>query len=426
MESSNYKTNDQAEVIGSADLVGKHGLILNYLLVYLLLFVSGSWLYQLSPTKILVLSFTASLLVWVLLSDRKLSDRLVLYVVMFSGFLLMINLYTGGSLSLSSIFATTMKLLLAYFIVKKVGSGFIETYIKVVVFLAGFSLFGYMSDTFLLFDSVVTKFPRVGEIGFEGIFYVFRFWEHIDRNNSIFFEPGAYQIFLNAAIFMLIFVNIEISSMKRWVYLTILVMTLVSTFSTTGYLIFAAMFVLFLLVSRDLSTSYKVLMVGVLFFALAIFSTQFYSVIFYKIDSVLSTQAITDGSDRRGLDALVDMEIFKMHLFGVGHEKYTELFSATGHIDSEFSASSNGITGTLAIYGLPFSLFLFSSYYWALRRLLGKGLMSFVPFGMLMMFFVGESYYVFSPICMAIIAAAFVYNQLPINEGSGGQNEAVT
>jgi hypothetical protein len=72
--------------------------------------------------------------------------------------------------------------------------------------------------------------------------------------------------------------------------------------------------------------------------------------------------------------------------------------------------SSNGITRTLAMYGIPFALFLFASYYWAFGRLLGGRFIAVFPFGMLLMFFVGEAYYVFTPICLALIAAPFVYD----------------
>ena len=78
--------------------------------------------------------------------------------------------------------------------------------------------------------------------------------------------------------------------------------------------------------------------------------------------------------------------------------------------------SSNGITKTLAIYGLPFSLFLFASYYWAIGRLVGVGIQNIIAFGMLLMFFTGEATYVLSPICLGIIAGAFVYNRSGLTE----------
>ena len=394
-------------------VASKHESLANYLLVYLLLFVSGSWIYQLSPNKLLLLIFAVSFLVWVFYSDRKIRNSFVLYVIFFTSFLLIISLYTDGSLLLTSIIGSVIQLLLAYFIVKKVGAAFTATYIKVVVFLALFSLLGYMSDTFYLFDVVIRKLPRVGEVGYEGLFYLFRFAGHIERNNSIFFEPGAYQIFLNAALFMILFSDTGFSTTRRWVYVLILTITLLTTFSTTGYLIFAIMFGLFLFGTEEISKTSKALMVGILVIIVVIFSSQFHEVIFKKFESFTSIQHITDQNDRRSLDLLVDLEILKTYLMGVGHKQYIELFSKISHIRPEYAGSSNGITKTLAIYGVPFSVFLFSSYLWALRRLLGVGVVSFAAYIMLMMFFVGESYYVLSPFCVALIAAAFIYDSAP-------------
>ncbi|MDT8386887.1 MAG: hypothetical protein RQ736_05195, partial [Thiogranum sp.] len=135
--------------------------------------------------------------------------------------------------------------------------------------------------------------------------------------------------------------------------------------------------------------------------------------IFEKIDSYLSIQHLTDSKDRRSFDMLVDLSIFENHIFGIGYKDYSEQFSSIGLINPAHAGSSNGITKVLAIYGLPFALFLFGSYLWAIHRLLGGFLMTVVPFGMLIMFFVGESYYVFTPYCLAIIAAAFVYEGAP-------------
>ena len=401
--------------------VTKRETLFNSILVYMLIFVSGSHIYKQSSDKFLLLIFAFVALGWVFFSNRKVANGFVLYVCVFAAFLLSISVYTDGGLSLASVVGTILKLVLAYLILKIVGDDFSDIYINVVVLLAGISLFGYLSDTFNLMDSVIRRLHQVGNIGYEGILYMFRFREHIDRNSSIFFEPGAYQIFLNAALVLLFFVKTKFSASRRWLYILLLLTTLITTFSTTGFMIFFAMFVLVFYKSRALSASGKAVFAGIFLVVMVLFSTQFYSVIFDKIGTYLAIQDITDSHNRRSFDMLVDLEIFKDHIFGVGYDKYYEKFSATGLV-GEGSASSNGLTKTLAVYGLPFSLFIFSSYYWAIRRLLGWPFMSIIPFGMLMVFFVGEAYYVFTPFCLSIIAAVFVYGRL--TEGERVEDEA--
>jgi len=383
---------------------------LNVILVYLLLFVSGSMRFMQSSNAILVIGFIFSLVAWLIYSNRKVSDRFILYVVVFLVFLLVIHLYTGGSLSMTSVVATALKLVMAYMILKTVGSDFTDTYVMVVVTLAAISLFGYFSDTFNLLGGAVSVLPAVGDEGYEGFLYLFGFRTHIDRNNSIFYEPGAYQIFLNVALFIILFIDTKFSRRTQWTFISILLVTLLTTFSTTGYLIFAGMFGLFLMESTMISGKAKTILVGALVAVVLLFSAQFQEVIFEKVEDLLDVQDITDSSNLRSFDALVDMEIFKRNVFGVGYNKYMKLVSAIGLI-REGQASSNGITKTLAIYGLPFSLFLFGTYFWALRRLFNSFVVSTVTFGLLLMFFVGESYYVFTPFCLTIIAGAFVYDR---------------
>jgi len=377
------------------------------LLVYLLIFVSGSQRFMLASNRNLLLAFGFTFLVWLIYTDRRISNRFVLYVAVFSGFLLVINLYTGGSLSLFSILGTVLKLLLAYFVLKTVGEAFVPTFINVVVVLAVASLIGYAVDTFHLFGGLVRALPTVSSGATEGFLYVFGFRSHIERNNSIFYEPGAYQIFLNAALFLLFFAQAEFSQRRRWFYTLILGATLLTTFSTTGYLIFGLMFALFLFKSDALSRKAKTVLVGMLAGASILFAAQFQFVVFNKLEDYTDIQDIRDTSNNRSFDPLVDMEIFKRHIFGVGNDRYDILFSEIGHVSLN-ATSSNGVTKLLAIYGLPFTVFLLGTFLWCFSRLLNDFIMTVATFGMLIMVFVGESYYVFTPLIMLIIAAAFV------------------
>ena len=388
---------------------------INYLLVYLLLFLSGSWRYMQASNKYLILGFFAAFIAWLLFSDRRFSDRFLLYIIFFIGLYLSLSLYTGGGITLPSIAAAFMKMMIAYLILKTIGSKFSETYIKLVVFLAVISLFGYLSDRFNLFEALVTKLPRGGDIstgntGYEGIFYLFRFPWHITRNNSIFYEPGAYQAFLNAALFLIFFTKTTFERREKWIYIAILVITLITTYSTTGFLIFLAMFPLFLYKSDIFSFSNKALIIGAASIVVVAFSAQFYSTFVVKIDQYLSAGEHELGTSalERGSDVIADMQIFKKHIFGLGYDQYQEEFDRVGRRKVE-GGSTNGVTKTLAMMGLPFSLFIFGSYLWAFKRLLGDLLLTTLAFSMFLLFLAGESYYMATPITYAIIAAAFVF-----------------
>jgi hypothetical protein len=373
--------------------------------------MSGGMRYNESDNIFLVVIFPAVLVAWFLFTDRKISEGFLLYCLCFSGLLYSLSLYTGGSLSLASVISLILKIILAYLIIRMAGERFADTFIKVMVFLAVISLVGYISDTFQLFEGVVRKLPVVAGRGYDGLFYVFRDSYHPARNSSIFFEPGAYQGLLNAAIFMIYFANTNIRKFRLWICFAILTAALVTAFSTTGFLTFLVGFTLFLFKSKAASSLGKAAFVGLAFLIVGIFSAQFYTTIVVKMDDYLNPSEERKGwsAENRSFDAQTDLKIFKKHVFGLGYDKYMEEFSLIGKEEMGKGSSSNGVTRTLAMYGLPYSLFIFGSYYWAIRRLLGDFIISTGAFVMLMMFLVGESYYITSISSFAIIAAAFIF-----------------
>lgn len=415
--------------------------ILNWLLVYLLVFMSGSLRYNFSDKKYLVLGFLVAVTAWYLFTDRKISDRFLLFSLVFFGFLFSLSLYTGGGITLPSILGGLMKLVIAYLILKTVDSDFVSIFIKLIVFLAVVSLFGNLSDKFNLFDGLIRKLPPVGEMGYEGLLYVFRFPWHIGRNNSIFFEPGAYQGFLNAALFLLAFTETSINSRTRWIFIVILGATLITTFSTTGFVMFGVMFPVFLYKSRIATFSAKIKIVAAILAVVAVFSAQFYSTFVVKMATYIGgyereagVKVIQiSGAANRAEDYRTDLKIFSEHIFGIGYEQYAKEFSSRRQdvsVDGGSTAlrrdlstdrSSNGITSTLAVNGLPFALFLFGSYYWALRRLLGDFLLANLAFGMIMLFLWGEGYYVGAPIIYAVVAGAFVLERKSAPRAPGGE-----
>lgn len=389
--------------------VSRQRKFLNAALVYLLIFTSGSLRYNQSDDKYLVLGFLVALLAWVAFTGRKISSGFLLYTFSFAGILYALSLYTGGSMSLASVGSVTMKLILAYLIIRTVGERFTVTYVKVMVFLAAVSLLGYMSDTLHLLDGLVNKLPVIPGRGHDGLFYIFRDTYHPYRNQSIFFEPGAYQGFLNAALFIVFFTIPDLGRRKQWVYISILLAALVTAFSTTGFIIFLCCFALFLYKSDVASLYGKLMMIGIGVVVVSVFAAQFHQRFVEKIDVYLSASEydFTWSAQTRSSQLKADIKVIKKHFFGLGIKKYLEEFRLEGRTDN--TGSSNGVTRILAMYGIPIGLFMFGSYFWAIKRLLYDSVLATGAFVMFMLFLAGESYYLSSPISYAIIAGAFVF-----------------
>lgn len=109
-----------------------------------------------------------------------------------------------------------------------------ETFVKVVVILAGISLILFYSE---IVDNSAGLFPV---IEFHDYRYVnaffYLFFESIERRNlSIFIEPGLYQIYLNIALFALLYS--KKSFRHKYVAVASLLGALYSTNSTTGFIL---------------------------------------------------------------------------------------------------------------------------------------------------------------------------------------------
>ncbi|MGV7235035.1 MAG: hypothetical protein ACQ9ET_02155 [Nitrosomonadaceae bacterium] len=376
-----------------------------------------------SDDKYLVLSFIVVLLAWFVYTDRKISSSFLLYSIVFSGFLFALNIYTGGSLSLPSVISTTLKLILAYLVVRMVNEKFTIIFIKVIVFLAAVSLFGYLSDSLHIFDGIVRKLPNIPYRGYDGVLYIFRDTYHPYRNQSIFFEPGAYQAFLNAALFIMFFTNPNIERRRQWVYIAVLVAALITAFSTTGFMIFLCGAVLFLYKSELTSFRGKLVLLGVGIVIVSIFSSKFHEIFVTKINDYLTADEyeFTWSAQTRSSQLKADIRVIKKHIFGLGQKKYREEFELESRVKDK--VTSNGVTKILAIYGLPFGLFIFGSYYWALRRMLYDPILVTGAFVMFMLFLSSEAYYTTAPICYVLIAGAFVFKHESVSEEL--QREAV-
>jgi O-antigen ligase len=311
-----------------------------------------------------------------------------------------------------------MKLILAYLVIRTVGEKFAETYVKVIVFLAAISLFGYLSDTLHLFDGLVQKLSNIPGRGYEGFFYVFRDTYHPYRNQSIFFEPGAYQAFLNAALFIIFFSKTRLDARRQWLYIIILMAALTTTFSTTGFIIFLCGFFLFLYKSEVATFYGKLVLVSIGIIIIIFFAAQFNESFVKKINDYMTANEyeFTYSAQTRSSQLKADLRVIKKHVFGLGQREYLREFQMEGRTENR--GSSNGVTKILAMYGIPIGIFIFGSYYWALRRILNKPLLVAGAFVMFMLFLAGEAYYVTAPVSYAIIAAAFVIKHKSIYEKS--------
>lgn len=382
------------------------GKFVDLFLVYLLVASTGGLLFR-AFEKPALLAMTLLGCAILIVKVKVIRPFFLLYAICMLIFLLAIGAYTAFSLSITSIVGVVLKLVFAYAVIAYVGRRFVDTYIVVMTFLAAISLFGYFTDLTGILDGMIRRLPNLisGQV-YEGIFYAYKYRVQIGRNNSIFYEPGVYQFFINVALFMIFFASPSLSRRRLHWAAAILAVTLFTTFSTTGYLIFLIMVAVMLMKSSFLTKNQKAgLLVGG-GLATAVLAAPFQAVIIDKIDRYLSIRDITDTRDRRSMDLFVDLEIIKRDVFGHGHEKYKSHFVSIGLVPEEGASSSNGLTKLAAVYGLPFSAFLLGSYLTFCLRCVEGRATQLAAFGCLCMFFYTQDL-TLQPATLAMIAAIF-------------------
>lgn len=390
----------------------------DYLVLYLLIATSGSLRFNAFPDKMLIVFLGLIVVYAIMIKKVRISIPFLGYSAVVYLFLMIGYYYTDRSMSFNSIVGFLVKFLIAYFALLSIGRNFVDIYLKLLYFLAVVSLVGYVMDLSGLFGGLIHLLPAIGSSGegYEGFLNVFANHHHYERNQGIFYEPGAYQIYVNAAIIMLLLCNNSLDQKKRNNYFIVFTLVIITTISTTAILIYAGVVTLALLKSSKLSGKMKSAIVLSAIIGSGVASTFIYEVVINKLQGYVAggqieRSGLGGSGQRRSFDAKVDLEIFKRDILGVGQKKYAEMFSTIGRTTA--TSSSNGITRTLAIFGLPFTIFLFASYYVAIRKLMPDIFLATFVFLLFILCINSQSFFVIAPATLAIIASIFVAKENP-------------
>lgn len=256
----------------------------------------------------------------------------------------------------------SIRLVSAFLVAESFELGdFEERLYRYVLLIALISLFAY-----------VLRLNEPGGLGFTTHLGLFR-TSNLNgtiRNAGVFWEPGAYQLFLNLVLFFYLKKNNfrllgKGTSKKRLVVVAILILTIISTMSTTGYLLLLINFLtLYVSSYKQIKRRNKVLVGIPLLVGLAVLFGQMIG-----SDTVAGkftgTGNIASTSIRMN-DIVGSIQIILDHPFGMGHG--TKLYYNT-LTDYAIVNNSSGILAATChfgiLYGNPFvvCIFLFMRRY---------------------------------------------------------------
>lgn len=215
------------------------------------------------------------------------------------------------------------------------------------------------------------------------------------RSYGIFREPGVFAVFLILGVYIQLFENKKFLLRDLLIY----VVAIILTFSTTAYITFVMLFLLFVFRNKTITTASRKIILLLGFFALWIILslfTDFLSsegIILGKFDP--QSTSYSSGISRLA-SVVVNGRIFLRNpLFGVGSYRINFMFQQellqTSQISTIGVHNTNTLMMGLSTYGIIFGIVVMISLY-KFFRLHNGILMSVLLFALAYVLFSGESF----------------------------------
>lgn len=368
----------------------------NYLLVSILIGISGSPYFAQYEDNLLIMLFSITIPV-LIYYKRGVEFSFILFIVIFS-FITYIQLVTFDVFPIRPLVGLFLKIIIAYTIVKVCNESYIPIYVNCIFIVTVISFFFWLPSIAssdlknLIVQYAIFTVPAVdfkSYIIFNPYFSEFE----MARNSGPFWEPGAFAGFLMIALIFNFLKTPIITERKNLV----LILGILSTFSTTGYLALFLFIVLFAM--EKYSTIVKIgLLIAIL--PISIFAFQELPFMKNKLieQAVYSESKISYTMHRsRFTSAMIDFRDFQEYpLFGRGKFETTRFNKGVKAINR-----NNGTTDLLVIYGLIGFILYFTFYFRSFNNIMKyyNAHNKFIPYYFLIIILVlgfSENYFLLS------------------------------
>lgn len=221
------------------------------------------------------------------------------------------------------------------------------------------------------------------------------------RNEAIFWEPGAFAIYLCIAIMLQMFAFEKINYKRLRVYMICIVLS----FSTTGFIGLVALFIVFIFSSRNKVKSKYFKIASVVFLTLIVVfmlfcqDTQIYSLLFGKILENSSGAQTRYASFYNGIRIALDHPIFGIGGGNIGttmleYVYYTKFKSGGAMLTNTF-------TFYLAAFGIPFGILLMFGTYHCMKKIAENRCIGLGLFFVIGLLYCGEMFFSFLPFAIS-------------------------
>ena len=299
-----------------------------HILVFTLIYIEFGYLMVVtgavsgSIRMMILLAITFPLL-FMIKSISRLSLNLIIYLLV----LILVNSVRDTSLE------NSILLIIPIFIGFVIASSIkfldlVKVFNSIVVFLAAFSLATFFISLF--FPNIIASLPSLGQVYnsrasmHNAIFSVCISNSETVRNYGITWEPGAFSILLSLSLFSLLAFEEKPSKLK----LSIIIVALITTFSTMGYFVMAGILLSFSLKQSGTNNkikNYAFLILGSFIILMMVLPSSITDIVFKKLSGLFSEGEDIAYTTLARLNAIIyPFEAFwSSPIIGVGYDKFS-------------------------------------------------------------------------------------------------------
>ena len=295
-----------------------------------------------------------------------------------------------------------------------------KIFIKVMKFLMIVSLVGYVLHLIIpgLFY-LITVTNRSGEVFSNWILYIQNLYNSsgVYRNYGYAWEPGAFSTFICLAMMLEVFLPTTNLTFKS---LMLYLITVLTTFSTTGITAAIILTVYLLMTNNGLSNNEKkIVFVSMLFMVVVMFGLQ--GVLFDRTKNSAFGKLINYSKGRSGSTSVrvnsvtkVFMAIFRRPLFGWGYDGLNrELYEYT------YNMNTCTFLNWFAVYGIPFGCVMIVGILKFVSLFSAKRLNQIFMLFYMFLITISENY-VNTPIIFLMIFVGYKLESAPLRIFEGG------
>lgn len=337
------------------DKVSKFNSIIEYSIVLFMLILSGSIIpfvfFEGYSQLLLIFSLLLGVYFFIKLFKIRLKTESILFFLFVMIFLILHAVTKSSNEYLSTYVGLILRFIIAFFIttIIKIDS-FLKKFIDLMIIIVAISLIFYFIG--ILYPEFIMRLPvSYNDVGTSyGCAYIYfyqgaAYWNY--RNCGIFWEGGAFSVFINIALLFRLFYFKQCHGKKYLIGTGILILGVLTTISTVGIFILA---VLIFLTIQEKKFIFR-------------YVFYFFSLIFIIASGMVEKLLInkfsnmgSSGSERLA-GIFADIDIF-LHYFitGAGFDyidlNFDKLAVSYGAV---IPSSTNSFTRSLALYGIIFT-----------------------------------------------------------------------